>query len=41
LCARELARYKRPKQFLVIEERDLPLTITGKVRKDDLIRRFT
>ena len=39
-CARELARYKRPRQFLVVEERDLPLTITGKVKKDELIRRF-
>ncbi len=39
-CTRELARYKRPRQFLVIEERNLPLTITGKVKKDDLARRF-
>lgn len=39
-CTRELARYKRPRQFLVIEERDLPLTITGKVKKDELVRRF-
>ena len=39
-CTRELARYKRPRQFLVVEERDLPLTITGKVKKDELVRRF-
>lgn len=39
-CAKALARYKRPRHLMLVDERDLPLTITGKVKKDDLIRRF-
>jgi fatty-acyl-CoA synthase len=35
-CQKELSRYKRPHFFKVIEERDLPLTNTGKVKKNEM-----
>jgi fatty-acyl-CoA synthase len=35
-CETELARYKRPRFFKVIEESQLPLTNTGKVKKNEL-----
>lgn len=35
-CQKELARYKRPHVYKVIEERELPLTNTGKVKKNEM-----
>lgn len=35
-CETELAQYKRPRFFKVIEESQLPLTNTGKVKKNEL-----
>ena len=35
-CQSELSRYKRPQSFLVVPEKDLPLTNTGKVKKNEM-----
>jgi fatty-acyl-CoA synthase len=35
-CQKELARYKRPHFYKVIQERELPLTNTGKVKKNEM-----
>ena len=35
-CQSELSRYKRPQYFLVVPEKDLPLTNTGKVKKNEM-----
>ena len=35
-CQSELSRYKRPQAFLVVHEKDLPLTNTGKVKKNEM-----
>jgi len=35
-CQSELSRYKRPQSFLVVHEKDLPLTNTGKVKKNEM-----
>jgi fatty-acyl-CoA synthase len=35
-CKCELSRYKRPQSFLVVPEMDLPLTNTGKVKKNEM-----
>ena len=35
-CESELSRYKRPQSFLVVPEKDLPLTNTGKVKKNEM-----
>jgi len=32
-CKSELAAYKRPRRYLLLEQAELPLTSTGKVRK--------
>lgn len=39
-CQKELARYKRPHVYKVIQERELPLTNTGKVKKNEMCAFF-
>jgi fatty-acyl-CoA synthase len=39
-CRRELASYKAPRLMIFVEERDLPLTVTGKLQKSRLPELF-
>tara|TARA_B110000503_G_scaffold92796_1_gene139918 strand:- start:433 stop:849 length:417 start_codon:yes stop_codon:yes gene_type:complete len=40
LCALHLARYKRPKKILFVAEDQIPLTTTGKVKKNEIAQLF-
>ena len=40
LCAVDLARYKRPKKILFVAEHQIPLTTTGKVKKNEIAQLF-
>jgi fatty-acyl-CoA synthase len=35
-CQKELSRYKRPHSLKVLQESELPLTNTGKVKKNEM-----
>jgi acyl-CoA synthetase (AMP-forming)/AMP-acid ligase II len=35
-CRRELAGYKRPREVLFVEERDLPRSTTGKILRHEI-----
>lgn len=39
VCGRNLASYKRPKEFVFVSEKDLPRNDTGKIRRAELERR--
>ena len=40
LCVQRLARYKCPKKILFVDEAQIPLTTTGKVKKNEIARLF-
>ena len=39
-CATKLARYKRPTKYLFVADHEIPLTTTGKVKKNEIAHMF-